>query len=63
MSDPTNFDVSRVPPTSFYQDRMGHTRNGRMESINVGYLDGHVDLLPASAVTLRYLSGNAWNCR
>ena len=63
VSNPATFEVSEAPSTSFYNDRMGHTLQGRLAATNVGFLDGRVEVIPPAAVKLRYKSGNAWNCR
>jgi prepilin-type N-terminal cleavage/methylation domain-containing protein/prepilin-type processing-associated H-X9-DG protein len=61
--NPTNVDLSTVNQREFQGDYGGHYRKGALDSINVCYLDGHVDRIPAKQVKVRYGSVNAWVCR
>lgn len=58
-----NYNFGDAPPTDIYQKYCGHTYGGRIRSSNSGYVDGHVEYVPAAEIKIRFASGNAWNCR
>lgn len=62
VGNPATFEVRTAPLSDFYPDWSGHILRGRMDSINECFIDGHVERLAPSAIKIRYLSGNAWNC-
>jgi len=61
--NPVNVDFSKVSQVNYQTDYGGHYRNGALDSINVCYLDGHAERIPAKQVKVRYGSQNAWVCR
>ena len=63
VSDPLTFDFARAPQQWYWADYGGHFRNGRLDSLNVGWADGHVERVGATDVRCRYQSFNSWVCR
>ena len=61
--NPVNVDFSTVSQGNYQTDYGGHYRKGALDSVNVCYVDGHVDRIPAKQVKVRYGSQNAWVCR
>jgi prepilin-type N-terminal cleavage/methylation domain-containing protein/prepilin-type processing-associated H-X9-DG protein len=61
--NPVNVDFSTVSQVNYQTDYGGHYRKGFLDSMNVCYVDGHVDRIPAKQVKARYGSENAWVCR
>jgi len=55
------FDVRAAPPSAFYPDRNGHLLRGRLESVNQGFIDGHVERIAPATIRVRY-DANAWDC-
>lgn len=62
VSNPNvNFTTLAQP---YYQgDYGGHFRNGKIDSINCCYIDGHVERHYAKEIKIRFRSQNAWVCR
>jgi prepilin-type N-terminal cleavage/methylation domain-containing protein/prepilin-type processing-associated H-X9-DG protein len=56
-----SFDPHAAPPSAFYPDRNGHLLRGKLDSVNQGFLDGHVERIAPSTIRVRY-EANAWNC-
>ena len=63
VSDPATFDFVRAPQQQYWADYGGHFRNGRLDSLNVGWIDGHVERRQASDLRCRYRSYNSWIAR
>ena len=61
--NPVNVDFSTVNQRNYQTNYGGHYRKGALDSLNVCYVDGHVERIPAKAVKVRYGSQNAWVCR
>jgi prepilin-type N-terminal cleavage/methylation domain-containing protein/prepilin-type processing-associated H-X9-DG protein len=61
--NPVNVDFSTVSQGNYQTQYGGHYRKGALDSINVCYLDGHAERIPAKQVKVRYGSNNAWVCR
>lgn len=61
--NPVNVDFSTVNQRNYQTDYGGHYRRGALDSINVCFVDGHGERIPAKQVKVRYGSQNAWVCR
>jgi prepilin-type N-terminal cleavage/methylation domain-containing protein/prepilin-type processing-associated H-X9-DG protein len=58
-----SFNFQATPSSDFWLERSGHTTNNKVVGANVGYADGRVEVITAGSLKVRYLAGNAWNCR
>jgi prepilin-type N-terminal cleavage/methylation domain-containing protein/prepilin-type processing-associated H-X9-DG protein len=63
VSNPLTVNFTRLEERFYQADYGGHFRNGKLDSINVAYADGHVERRRNDEVKIRYRSYNAWVCR